>query len=695
MKRTLYHDGIEVTEEDLRNTEDTKIEEILKTRTVNAHFGVLDGLALSISGSLVYINPGRAITLDGEILEVDSNIPVTSLSVDNNVYSYIGLRFIEVASLEKPHEVDPVVEQTRISTKAVASTFIAAGTSNQQRTDAMNAALAAQNQTGDFVLLAEVVGTGSSVTIVKNTATPRSKGGQDPALGYFLTTDQVNGLVNMYRTSSRERFAFASAEDEFHRSLVGSGVPTAKNAHGLSLDDLGFIDQTSVHQHHFHANGIIGFDPQSLATEYDTNLGTFNYSLDTTARTIHVQGIQALDIVHVFGVNFNNATNGNETVINMLTGHLGGPYPNGVYYIMGILDPADGVLKVILFEKTGFDAVQAAPLNHGLGISLNSSIHTPARDDRYVSIGMIRWDGANFVDLSTLPTFRVPGPVGELIYNSPSGFTLPLNTFKLDLRRWGTVTSEQIQRRSINLDRLTREVVLLETFNTHAASKVYFNGAGAFDDTVLSHVTNLQALTAFGHRGLAARNNSLEHPVANPGTFNVKPALDNNLAGFQSNVNAWRQDNYTMTILKFANGGRLNKDVSSGEVSGENTAKVYMVMDAAGVDTGENANSPIYAFARPGYFMNFCGRVGRSRDAGNITANIYIWRKIQGETPAGHIVYTLVFPPGGVPNYQYQVGPTFPFFDVSITNPIYFAVALVTPGGNSRNFTLTCEYHFA
>lgn len=45
MKRTLYTDGVEVDESDLDNTENTKIDEILLTRTELSRFGVKIGRA--------------------------------------------------------------------------------------------------------------------------------------------------------------------------------------------------------------------------------------------------------------------------------------------------------------------------------------------------------------------------------------------------------------------------------------------------------------------------------------------------------------------------------------------------------------------------------------------------------------------------------------------------------------------------
>jgi hypothetical protein len=45
-----------------------------------------------------------------------------------------------------------------------------------------------------------------------------------------------------------------------HTHAIGTGNPTATNPHGLSLNDLGFVDSVSFHRKLEHGNGIIIFD---------------------------------------------------------------------------------------------------------------------------------------------------------------------------------------------------------------------------------------------------------------------------------------------------------------------------------------------------------------------------------------------------------------------------------------------------
>lgn len=675
MKKTFYHDGIEVDETDLNNTEDSKIDEILKTRTLTSHFGVIEGLTLSGSGgTTLIIAPGRAVTVKGEILEVNNPITVTELSIQNGVYTYIGLRYVEVESLEKPHELDPIVENTRIQTVAVASSFISAGSTAAQNAAAKAAALAAQNQTGTFVLLAEVVGTGAAVTIQQNTPLARSKGGSAPAVGSTLSSDQTNGAKAIYTASSREEFALATAEDNYHRGLIGSGIPNAKNPHGLTPTDIGFTDQTSRHQRLYHCNGILGFDPDS--NEFAPDNGTLHFTLNGTF--INVAGVQGTDVVLVNGLEFTTATNSATTTIDM-TGSLA-----SLYYIVGFLNPTSGLLEVVVQEKINFDATYTPYTDHGASIWINNALHTDG-ERRYIGIGMVRWDGAGFIDLSTAGLFNIPGPTGTLTYNDTNiGFAVPPGTTRLDLRRWGTITSEQVQRRTINIDRLATPIVTIPAFAAHTASKVLFNGAPLDDDTVLSHLTNKQAFGLFFHRFASNFFGTPEHPYANPGDPNIYPTLNGTLAGFQTNVDAWKTKNLMMTILKFSNANALDPPDN-------------YILDARGDDGSAGLNSdnnPFYVVIRPGYFKNFCGRLGKTRNTNPLFATFYAWNLSQGGTPLGKPSVTLQFNAVAGSSIVIDNTSVLTFPTVNAGDPLLLAVRLSSTGGNSRNFTLTAEYHF-
>lgn len=67
-----------------------------------------------------------------------------------------------------------------------------------------------------------------------------------------------------------------------HRSLIGSGIPTSKNPHGLTMDDLGIGEsQTEVHQEIFHSNGIWK-GSASTFLEANVNTGILPHELNIT-----------------------------------------------------------------------------------------------------------------------------------------------------------------------------------------------------------------------------------------------------------------------------------------------------------------------------------------------------------------------------------------------------------------------------
>lgn len=84
-------------------------------------------------------------------------------------------------------------------------------------------------------------------------------------------------IVNIYS----EKIPRHSAEDFQHRTLVGSGVPTPRNAHGLTLADLasGTGDSVEEHQDIMHANGFAKISSPNLL------LSTVNVSVGTDSLT--------------------------------------------------------------------------------------------------------------------------------------------------------------------------------------------------------------------------------------------------------------------------------------------------------------------------------------------------------------------------------------------------------------------------
>ena len=89
-------------------------------------------------------------------------------------------------------------------------------------------------------------------------------------------TDTIT-VSNIYNQTVKSNTAI----DEQHRSLIGSGVPTATNPHGITLEDLGVSGgEVEIHQDLFHSNGI---DRNSASTVFESAVNaTGDDSLDIT-----------------------------------------------------------------------------------------------------------------------------------------------------------------------------------------------------------------------------------------------------------------------------------------------------------------------------------------------------------------------------------------------------------------------------
>jgi hypothetical protein len=80
-------------------------------------------------------------------------------------------------------------------------------------------------------------------------------------------TDTIT-ITNVYSQSVSRH----TATDFHHRSLIGSGIPSIRNPHGLTLEDLsGSSGSIEAHQDLFHSNGILRISSASvLATTVNT-----------------------------------------------------------------------------------------------------------------------------------------------------------------------------------------------------------------------------------------------------------------------------------------------------------------------------------------------------------------------------------------------------------------------------------------
>lgn len=729
MNKTLYTDGVEVDASDLQNTENTKSQEIILSRQSVAHYGVIEGLTCANELNKISIAPGVVQFKNGEIGILKSPIVgISGASFDVGVSTFVGLRAVNTTSNPKPHEVDPTLHDTRETLILVAELFVAASNTSEDRQVALQNAINAEINDGNFVILAEFVGTGTGLgqSPAQNTPLPRSKGGFDPYRGDPKTFNQRQSLVSIYNASITDEYPIYSAEDHFHRSLIGSGIPSQKNPHGLTLTDIGgdaLLDSAITrHQIEHHSNGIIGFEPPE--DDFHPDSGSFAWSVDASSGTITIRDL--VDIVT------DNAKYNDTLVIqgrSRKKNEIGtfpvplslATKPANLYYIYiewGSTDPQP-TFKVI--DKPTFDSYCEA--SDGKRMWLNNAVApAPSNEQKFFVIGLVRWNGTQIVPIKNAPntTIRLPAPTGDLVYKAeyPVGHSLriPDNELRLDLRRWGTLTNEDIQRRSLRLDRLVEPVITEDMFVKHSGIRVVDNniyvvsGAGlravvGSDNTTLKHLTDFDAFDLFGHRarvGTAQHGLSRHSGGLNP---NGSPRDEDALySGFQSSRDKWKQDNLTMTILSFAD----LRDISTEEERAMGNAAAIAGTDPIAYGSGG------YIFYRKGVLKNFTAHLG-TRPTGTLRrlvirvlvrelgtnigtfsgiATCQIW-----DTPEVTVFTQDVLGfDGGSPNTNISATNISDVIvvDASFSTPkvVQMTRRLDTNNPNWRNLSVTCEYHY-
>ena len=605
MERTRYRDGIEVDQTDLKNTEDTKSSNILSTRVDLQHYGVVNGLEVqSPDGVTLTINPGRAYAVNGEIIEVNTAITnITGASVAPNVVTIVGLRITEVTTTPKAHETDPITEDTRFVPKPIAELFVATDATEEATSAATAAAVSAALNDANFVPLATVNGLGATVGNISGPVLPRSEGGQFPNL-VSASAAQISKLRDIYNSTQNDEKPIQSAKDNFHRSLIGRGTPTARNPHGLTLDDLGF-DSTEILQSARLgvSNGILGLEPS------DDDFNPVNGSLafataDAPSSSVTVQPILPTERVLINNTVFTTADVPNPIVIDFSA------LAAGEYYIVAQFG-TDVPLSIVPLEKSVFDAL--CPTNNGTNVWLNNARDTTNNERQFFVIGLVNWNGGTaFEALGTGPsggTLNLPDG-GDVTYSTSfsatSPFLIPTDAKTLDLRRFGTVTNENLQKFTIRLDRLTEPVVTEANFqDVHQTVTNLVNPSG-FDSTTKKHLTDLQANNIFGHKGSRGTNN---HAVA-IATVND----DSTAAGFVSGTDKWKLDNIsTVNVMTYQILGRIdnispNTEVAVGLARGKDDPN----------DNGGFPNRPPKAcVVQKGFLRNFVMHLGQQGQFGN------------------------------------------------------------------------------
>jgi hypothetical protein len=732
MERTLYTDGVEVDASDLTNTEDSKVNEILLTRRIAARYGVIDGLGCSNGANRITVDTGRVLFRNGEVAVLDSPIVgITGASFEAGVSTFVGLRLTEVTSNPKPHEVDPTLFDTRAEPKLTAELFVASDNTDTARSKALKAAIDAELNDANFVLLAEFTGVGNGLSRVplQNTPLPRSKGGDDPFRSDTKTKNQKTALVSMYLDNTNDQFPIESAEDVFHRSLIGSGIPNPKNPHGTTLTDIGgdaILDQViTKHQREFHANGIIGLEsPEGDFADTTFNAGSFAWGVDSFG-TVTVHDLLSVDDGapqdEVLVIQGKELKKGQTDTIpdGVIAPKISfAAATAGLYYIIArwATTEAGGHPAFDKMKKADLDALCVDSDGHRAW--LNNAVDGADGERKFYVIGLVQWNGINaFTNLNSNPTITIPGANGDLIYKTglPAGhpFLIPASMKVLDLRRFGNVTNEEAQKRTIRPDRLTTVIITEDDFIAHAGIRVVsgsisvVGGAGLHaapggDNSLLKHLTDFDAFDLFGHRQRigTAQHGLAQHSGAVDGSY--IPINENaNNSGFQSAVDKYRQDNLTMTLMKF---GDL-RQIQDGQ---------HAIADAAAVSVNDpyTTGDGGYVVYRRGVLKNFTAHIHKRPTSGaHVLVVSFILFSIgaAGGTPAGAPANSIQWTGGGIISEVPVCGFGSGAGSASSTNIIDSLVVDATPAtprsvictrsksdSNDawKDLTVTAEFHY-
>lgn len=692
MKRTVYNDGVEVDASDLNNTEQTKSDEILLSRRTGSRFGVIEGLELVNVNNTITINPGKCEFSNGEVLQLTSPLQgITGASFDVGVSTFVGIRLSEITSNEKPHEVDPITLDTRADNKGTGELFVAADASENSRTAALDDAIDAELNDENYILLGEFKGTGVGLepSPVRPTPLPITKGGDQPNFGLARSAEVRGAAQNIYSRPEADEFPIQSAEDHYHRSLIGTGQPSAINPHGNTLDDFGGEKELVDHRIDAHTNYIVGLEPPQ--DDFTPSTGTFAFSLVDPGSQVIVKPISAGDAVVVRGRKFTNGDLSVDTTLDF-SGQSA-----GFYYIIARFKSTDNTLTITFQDKTTFDAL--CPLDDGKAVWLNNAVEDSEKP--FFAIGMIRWNNPGFINLVSTTPFSITIPTsGDLIFSTapPPGQTLLTGKKILDLRRFGATASQNIQKYSIRLDRLVEPITSSNTFNAHTDELA----SPGPDATTAKHITDFQADRLFGHKGSRGSTNHAgalassetgNIPAGFPGAAvggSTFAATTGELTkyGFQSEYDKWRQDNLTMTLMKWSDIRNLQTDDARA------------IGDAAAVSSGNpeaNPGAGGYGTFRSGFLTNFAVGVRKrpSNDNRSLTVE-FIVGAVSGGTSTTIITNPAISGNNGDPVLNIFRPSTLVIpIEATITTPWRIQCVRRTDQVNNawQDLTVTAEFH--
>lgn len=675
MERTRYRDGIEVDQSDLNNTEDTKVSNILFTRKDLQHFGVVEGLEVSTTdGVTLQVNVGRAYAKNGELIEVTTPITnITGAPTQVDVQAIVGLRITEVTTTPKAHESDPRTEKTRYEPKVVAELFVATDASTTAATAAKAQASSAALTDENFVPLALLTGLGTTVGISSATVLARTKGGEFPSIS-TAKSSQLTALQAIYNDTQNDENPIQSAEDHFHRGLIGQGTPNSRNPHGVSLADIGFDTGDIIREARVGlTNGILGNEPAD--DDFTPNTGSFAWSANDAQTQVTVNNLATGETCLINDTVFNSA---DFDGINRNVSFAGAGA--GFYYIVIQYGP-QVALNIQRILKTTFDAY--CPSNNGTPVWVNNAVDPTYSERQFLVLGLVYWNGTSFANLNVgASEIKIPSN-GDLVYNTSFTGQFKLEAKpRLDLRRFGTISNESTQKYTIRLDRLTEVVVTEDNFTTvHDSKATVASRLPASSSTAIKHVRDADVKDLWGHRG---KNNatSTEHAIATSSADGFMSKEDyQRLHALPSNVTS-------TSILRWANTLQVGSDERS-IADGVKGPKLNV----------SSKEWVAYSFNRVGNLTNWMLYIGKG-PAGNRFGSVKVYvLPVGGEPTTPSATFTI--PKKGAADTRWR--------NTTFTNWVGTSIPISAPGlvvvttsyevndtytGQPENWQITCEYQF-
>ena len=322
MDRSKYPEATEVHSEHLIYTEETKIEAIKKIVTTLGVTGPVKGLSVlpdTLNPNQVMVLAGVGYTYSGEYLSINTDVHGVVVSNSLGGKTYVSAKITESEVDNLPNVVTGEVSPTRVTHTCEIKVFSEADWLNLVNKD-FYCLLAIVIGSGGFVRASDIFRaivvpntimftktqpisiTGVKIKTVSNNTSAgtgilswsaanktlswnaplESSYGQPISIGIdgiyklfnslgtsyirviisaaFLPISDTLESFEVLNILGQYELALGTANDNWHRSMMGTGTASPSNAHGQTLDDFepGEIQDVQKHQIKLHSAGIIG-----------------------------------------------------------------------------------------------------------------------------------------------------------------------------------------------------------------------------------------------------------------------------------------------------------------------------------------------------------------------------------------------------------------------------------------------------